>query len=63
MNQPHARQRIFNMKNKHTAYSAFFNLRLLIGLFIVLAGVCLALAGLGAFSALAQSMPASAAEE
>ena len=34
----------------------FFNLRLLIGLFIVLAGVCLALAGVGAFSALTASM-------
>jgi hypothetical protein len=44
------------MKNKHTAHSAFFNLRLLIGLFIVLAGVCLALAGLGAFSALTASI-------
>ena len=44
------------MKKKHTAQLAFFNLRLLIGVFTVLAGVCLALAGLGAFSALAQSM-------
>src|SRR6267142_6624842 len=34
----------------------FLNLRLLIGLFIVLAGGCLALAGLGAFSALTASM-------
>lgn len=34
----------------------FFNLRLLIGLFIVLAGVCLALAGLGVFSALTASI-------
>src|SRR5207244_10262091 len=34
----------------------FFNLRVLIGLFIVLAGVGLALAGLGAFSALTASM-------
>ena len=31
--------------------SAFFNLRVLLGLFIVLAGVFLALAGFGAFSA------------
>jgi len=34
----------------------FFNLRLLIGTFVVLAGVFLALAGLGAFSALTASM-------
>jgi hypothetical protein len=34
----------------------FFNLRVLIGLFIVVAGVGLALAGLGAFSALTASM-------
>src|SRR3984893_15861228 len=45
------------MKNESTPrakahlQSAFFSLRVLIGLFIVLAGVCLALAGLGAFSA------------
>src|ERR1041385_1546235 len=32
----------------------FFNLRVLIGLCIVFVGACLALAGLGAFSALAQ---------
>src|SRR5437667_4583875 len=50
------------MKNQSTPsakahlQSAFFNLRVLIGLFIVLAGVFLALAGLGAFSALAASM-------
>jgi hypothetical protein len=43
------------MKKKHSAQSAFFNLRVLIGLFIVVAGVCLALAGLGAFSALTAS--------
>jgi Dockerin type I domain len=36
--------------------SAFFNLRVLFGLFVALAGVFLALAGFGAFSALAQSM-------
>src|SRR5438552_2994046 len=35
------------MKNKSASQSAFFNLRLLIGLFIVLAGVFLALAGFG----------------
>src|SRR5258708_2119400 len=44
------------MKKKRSARSGFFNLRVLIGLFIVLAGVCLALAGLGAFSALTASM-------
>src|SRR6478672_11170812 len=44
------------MKKKHTAQLAFFNLRVMIGLFIVLAGVLLALAGLGAFSALTASM-------
>jgi hypothetical protein len=42
------------MKKKSTSQSAFFNLRLLIGLFIVLAGVFLALMGFGAFSAQAQ---------
>src|ERR1700730_17566699 len=35
------------MKNKSASQSAFFNLRLLIGLFIVLAGVFLALLGFG----------------
>ncbi len=40
------------MKNKSTSQSAFFNLRILIGLFIVLAGVFLALIGLGTFSGL-----------
>src|SRR6184192_2804072 len=57
------------MKNKHTtqlrhhvastrrsSVSAFFNPRLLIGVFVVLVGVCLALAGLGAFSALTASI-------
>jgi hypothetical protein len=44
------------MKEKHSARSAFFNLRILIGLFIVVTGVGLALAGLGAFSALTASM-------
>src|SRR6266513_5851754 len=42
------------MKKKSTSQSAFFNLRILIGLFIVLAGVFLALLGFGAFSAQAQ---------
>ena len=41
--------------NKRTSQSAFFSLRVLIGLFIALAGVFLALAGLGAFSAIAAS--------
>src|ERR1700732_2118068 len=35
------------MKKKSASQSAFFNLRILIGLFIVLAGVFLALAGFG----------------
>ena len=41
------------MKKKSASRSAFFNLRVLIGLFIVLVGVFLALAGLGMFSAAA----------
>src|SRR5207248_5087318 len=40
------------MKKKSTSHSAFFNVRVLIGLFIVLAGVFLALIGLGTFSGL-----------
>src|SRR6266478_4011862 len=43
------------MEKKRRARSGLFNLRVLIGLFIVSAGVCLA-AGLGAFSALTASM-------
>src|SRR5713101_5411013 len=43
------------MKKKSASQSAFFNLRVLIGLFTVLAGVFLALAGFGTFSALAQA--------
>ncbi len=43
------------MKKKSTSKSAFFNLRVLIGLFVVLAGVFLALAGLGTFSAITAS--------
>src|SRR5438552_824154 len=43
------------MKKKPTAESAFFSLRVLIGLFIVVAGVCLALAGLGTFSTVTAS--------
>src|SRR6267142_1920729 len=42
------------MKKKSASQSAFFNLRILIGLFIVVAGVFLALLGFGAFSAQAQ---------
>src|ERR1043166_1293931 len=44
------------MKKKSTSQSAFFNLRVLIGLFIVLAGVFLALLGSGAFSVQAQQI-------
>ena len=43
------------MKKKSTSQSAFFNLRVLIGLFIVLAGVFLALIGFGTFSGLTAS--------
>jgi hypothetical protein len=39
------------MKKKSTSQSAFFNLRVLVGLFAALAGVSLALLGLGTFSA------------
>src|SRR2546430_4568145 len=45
------------MKKTTASQSAFFNLRLLIGLFMVLAGVFLALVGFGAFSAQAQQKP------
>ena len=38
------------MKKKSTSQSAFFNLRVLIGLVVFLAGVFLALLGFGAFS-------------
>src|SRR6266481_4028816 len=43
------------MKQKSTSQSAFFNLRVLIGLFVVLAGVFLALIGVGTFSGLTAS--------
>jgi hypothetical protein len=43
------------MKKKSASQSAFFNLRVLIGLFIVLAGVLLALAGFGTFSGITAS--------
>src|SRR6266702_5388539 len=39
------------MKKKSASRSAFFNLRVLIGLFVVLTGVFLALAGIGTYSA------------
>src|SRR5438132_10941315 len=42
------------MKKKSASQSACFNLRVLIGLFMVLAGVFLALLGFGTFSAQAQ---------
>src|SRR5207249_4031594 len=45
------------MKKKSTSQSAFFNVRVLIGMSIVLAGVFLALVGFGAFSAQAQQKP------
>src|SRR5437773_3481810 len=44
------------MKKKSTSQSAFFNLRVLIGLCIVLVGVVLALAQIGVFSAAAQGI-------
>src|SRR6266498_3138287 len=44
------------MKKKATSQSAFFNLRVLIGLCIVLVGVVLALAQFGVFSAAAQGI-------
>src|SRR5882762_10976786 len=43
------------MKTKSTSQSAFFNPRVLIGLFLVLAGAVLALIGLGTFSGLTAS--------
>ena len=43
------------MKKKSASKSAFFNLRVLIGLFLVLAGVFLALLGFGTFSAITAS--------
>jgi hypothetical protein len=45
------------MKKNSTSQSAFFNIRVLIGLFVVLTGVFLALVGFGAFSAQAQQKP------
>jgi hypothetical protein len=43
------------MEKRPPTRPAFFNLRILIGLFLLLAGVFLALLGLGAFSANAAS--------
>src|SRR5262245_43854845 len=43
------------MKKKSASRSAFFNLRVLIGFFVVLVAVFLALAGLGTFSAITSS--------
>ena len=43
------------MRKKSSSQSAFFNLRVLIGLFIVLAGAFVALIGLGTFSGLTAS--------
>src|SRR6184192_3298625 len=43
------------MKKKSASQSAFLNLRVLIGVFIVLAGVFLALLGFGTFSAITAS--------
>ena len=52
------------MKKKSTSKSAFLNLRVLIGLFMVLAAVFLALLGLGTFSnASAQANPAANAQQ
>jgi hypothetical protein len=48
------------MKKKSTSQSAFFNLRILTGLFLGLAGVSLALLGFGQFSAQAQQRDKSA---
>jgi hypothetical protein len=42
--------RLHYMKPKSTSQSAFFNLRVLIGLFVLLAGVFLALLGFGTYS-------------
>src|SRR5438128_133596 len=47
------------MKHKSPSASAFFHLRLLLGLFMVLAGLFLALLGFGTFSAQAQPNQAS----
>ena len=46
----YADNQVNNMKKKSTLQSAFFNLRVLIGLFVFLAGVFLALLSFGFFS-------------
>jgi len=45
-----------SMKKKSASRSAFFNLRVLVGLFVVLAGFFLALASVGVFSATGQNI-------
>ena len=45
------------MKKKSTSQSAFFNLRVLIGLFVFLAGVFLALLSFGFFSSAKAQSP------
>ena len=52
---PRRKTNPLHMRKKSNSQSAFFNLRVLIGLFIVLAGVFLALIGLGTFSGLTAS--------
>ena len=44
------------MKKKSTSQSAFFNLRVLIGLFVVLVGACVALSSSGVFSVTAANI-------
>lgn len=48
-------QPLHEHEKKSTSTSAFFNSRVLISLFVILAGISLALLGLGAFSAIAAS--------
>ena len=47
---------IYSMKKKSASRSAFFNIRVLIGVFIIAAGALLALASSGVFSVAAQSV-------
>jgi hypothetical protein len=51
------------MKTRSTSQSAFFNLRVLIGLFIFLAGVFLALLGFGTFSSVSAQTNENAFEQ
>jgi FG-GAP-like repeat/FG-GAP repeat len=51
------------MKTKSTSQSAFFNLRVLIGLFVFLAGVFLALLGFGTFSSVSAQTNENAFEQ